>query len=244
MTRLITAVIEPNPIFREGLVRVLSEASEKRCFGFGSLNEVQEAAVAKSNHILFVADLGQDQSVVVAGITYLRSRFPMVSIVILSDCYSDGHMLAALRAGADGYLLKFIGCDVLTRSLDLIVLGEHVFPSQTLDLLRTGRFLEEPAKPSLCDQTKILSAREAEVLNCLSVGCANKVIARQFGITEATVKVHVKAILRKIQVKNRTEAAIWARNHGLEPAAIPPARSLVLAQPAQVESRELVQESR
>jgi DNA-binding NarL/FixJ family response regulator len=105
MTRLITAIIEPNPIFREGLVRVLSEASEKRCFGFGSLDEVREAAIAKSNHILFLADLGQDQRVVVAGITYLRSRFPMVSIVILSDSYSDGHMLAALRAGADGYLL-------------------------------------------------------------------------------------------------------------------------------------------
>jgi two-component system nitrate/nitrite response regulator NarL len=118
-----------------------------------------------------------------------------------------------------------------------------VFPSQTLDLLRTGRFLEEPAKPNVCDQTKVLSAREAEVLNCLSVGCANKVIARQFGITEATVKVHVKAILRKIHVKNRTEAAIWARNHGLEPVAVPLARNPALAPPAQVESRELMQES-
>jgi two-component system nitrate/nitrite response regulator NarL len=127
--------------------------------------------------------------------------------------------------------------------LDLIVLGEHVFPSQTLDLLRTGRFLEEPAKLSVCDQTKVLSAREVEVLNCLSVGSANKVIARQFGITEATVKVHVKAILRKIQVKNRTEAAIWARSHGIEPSAVSYARNPALAPPAHVESRELVRES-
>jgi two-component system nitrate/nitrite response regulator NarL len=62
---------------------------------------------------------------------------------------------------------------------------------------------------------KILSGREVEVIRCLSQGKSNKFIARQWGISEATVKVHVKAILRKIHLSNRTEAALWARDHGL-----------------------------
>jgi DNA-binding NarL/FixJ family response regulator len=69
----------------------------------------------------------------------------------------------------------------------------------------------EPEAPDVRRALESLSAKEAEVLRHLCLGSANKIIARRFGIAEATVKIHVKAILRKLGARNRTEAAVWAR---------------------------------
>jgi two-component system, NarL family, nitrate/nitrite response regulator NarL len=135
--------------------------------------------------------------------------------VVLSGRYSHGHLLHSLRAGASGYLLNDTTCEALIKSLELVSLGAHMLPPQALDLLSGEACGEDPATHAVAHSPQALSSREVEVLRCLSQGKANKVIAREWGISEATVKVHVKAILRKIQVKNRTEAALWARDHGV-----------------------------
>jgi len=104
------------------------------------------------------------------------------------------------------------------KSLDLVMLGEVIFPGAILDLLRQQEARPEPGQETsfseepqeACPPAKGLSVRETVILRCLMDGDSNKIIARKFDITEATVKVHVKAILRKIQAKNRTQAAIWA----------------------------------
>ena len=124
-------------------------------------------------------------------------------------------MLSAFQAGADGYLIKTISSDVLTASLDLVMLGEVVFPSAALNL---GGEADQPAEPVVNQDVnevspRGLSVRETVILRCLMQGDSNKLIARRFDITEATVKVHVKAILRKIHAKNRTQAAIWAASN-------------------------------
>jgi two-component system nitrate/nitrite response regulator NarL len=102
------------------------------------------------------------------------------------------------------------------------MLGEAVFPSAVLGLVREGADdeagedeagFEEPREAEDKLQPKGLSVRETVILRCLMEGDSNKLIARKFDITEATVKVHVKAILRKIRAKNRTQAAIWAATH-------------------------------
>ena len=109
------------------------------------------------------------------------------------------------------------------KSLDLVMLGETVFPSIILDLVRRQAASPEPevaeSQPIIAaigDEEPVpkqLSVRETVILRCLMQGDSNKLIARKFDIAEATVKVHVKAILRKIQAKNRTQAAIWAASH-------------------------------
>ena len=98
---------------------------------------------------------------------------------------------------------------MFVKSLDLVVLGEAVLPVSALDLCYLGGSYEFGVEHRI----KGLSARETMILRCLMDGDSNKIIARKFDITEATVKVHVKAILRKIQAKNRTQAAIWAASH-------------------------------
>jgi two-component system, NarL family, nitrate/nitrite response regulator NarL len=210
-----TVVVDPNPIFREGLVRILSDAGSMNCAGFRSVAEITEAAVAPRERALFLIDLGQDRGIVAHGIGCLKQRFPESIVVVLSERYSHAHMIGSLRAGASGYLIKHTSCEALIKSLELVSLGEQVFPAQALQLLNSAEFLESPAKPAINQPSNTLSTREMEVLCALSQGKSNKIIARQWGISEATVKVHVKAILRKTRAKNRTEAALWARDHGL-----------------------------
>src|SRR5207344_776288 len=136
-------------------------------------------------------------------------------------CDFDG-VLSILEAGANGYVLKQVDYGTLTKSLDLVMLGETVLSSSVIELFTRQskpisggqRLLKGPTRQASEAEyqrtPRKFSNREAEILDCLTRGEANKLIARKFDITEATVKVHIKAILRKIQVKNRTQAAIWA----------------------------------
>jgi two-component system nitrate/nitrite response regulator NarL len=213
-------IVEPNPIFREGLVQILRKAGFANCVAVNSLLDLGDDAVAPSESSLVLLDFGSEAGVIGAAIAGLRSRVPQSRIVVLAEAYSDHALIEAIKAGAEGFMMKFIDCEALVKSIELVMLGGHVFPSQVLALLGTEHHRDAYEKQETRHVIKTLSSREIDVLTCLSSGSSNKVIARQFGIAEATVKVHVKAILRKIQAKNRTEAAIWARRHGLDQDAV------------------------
>lgn len=149
-------------------------------------------------------------------IELLHGRFPESRLVVLSEQFDYDSMKRAFGAGAHGYLVKDIAVEPLTRSLRLVASGEKVMPSQLVDEL-AHRMVDEPqvlARRAL--EEAHLSLREAQILGCLVLGYPNKVISRRLAITEATVKVHVKAVLRKLNVRNRTQAAILAINGNLD----------------------------
>jgi two-component system nitrate/nitrite response regulator NarL len=127
-----------------------------------------------------------------------------------------------LEAGANGFCLTGSSREVLITSLELVMLGELALPTElVLSMLdaaplssEPGTASEAPDKPKAsAPQPSNLSAREAEILSSLMEGAPNKIIARKLHVAEATVKVHIKAILRKIGVANRTQAAMWAKGH-------------------------------
>jgi two-component system nitrate/nitrite response regulator NarL len=134
-------------------------------------------------------------------------------------------MVSAFRAGANGYFSDVMTCDVFIKSIELMMMGETIFPPAFLSsvLVAESDHLSEAAAPDLDNQAILvtaeraivpqLSPREKTILHCLIEGDSNKCIARKIDIAEATVKVHVKAILRKIRVHNRTQAAVWAVNN-------------------------------
>jgi two-component system nitrate/nitrite response regulator NarL len=146
----------------------------------------------------------------------LRSAAPESRIVVLSNALAAPALAGALDAGADGYLLKNISLQGLTQSLELAMLGEKVFPTQLATLLAEGRANSERPMFRGNSRPNGLSERETAILRCLVSGYPNKVIADQLQMTEASVKVHLKAVLRKIQASNRTQAAIWAINNGFQ----------------------------
>jgi two-component system nitrate/nitrite response regulator NarL len=156
-------------------------------------------------------------------------------IVVLTRRLKDAWFDEALRCGVGGFLSKDAPPEALVPSLQVILLGGHVFTPQRAThksnfvppslVSASANDEADPLPPPVAarlrgsmeklreiaeDPATALSAREGEILNCLVAGMSNKMIARELCIAEATVKVHLKALLRKVNANNRTQAAVWA----------------------------------
>jgi two-component system nitrate/nitrite response regulator NarL len=150
-----------------------------------------------------------------ADLRALRDAFPTARIVVLADDLSVDVLRLAMGGGADGFLIKTVSPEALIQSLQLILLGEKVFPTNLAALLLDMNAVSPQ------HSVRGLSPREQEILQALVTGASNKLIAIRLGITEATVKVHLKTLLRKLDVNNRTQAAIWAMNNGFTAHGVP-----------------------
>ncbi|MCF8708251.1 LuxR C-terminal-related transcriptional regulator [Rhizorhapis sp. SPR117] len=206
-----------NEIVREGLRRILIEERFRILSSVDDschLSDLPTDPMGNGSHIIII-DTGPD-NFGLEQCRELRQRFPDSYIVLLADSFKYEEVAEAFRSGVDGYIVKEISCDPLISSLHLVSLGEKVMPSQLAGAFANGgaTFKRSDWRASITDIN--LSEREVEILRSLILGYANKVISRRLEISEATVKVHVKAILRKLRVSNRTQAAIWAVKHGLE----------------------------
>ena len=149
----------------------------------------------------------------------ITQEFTQVGIVILADRIDRAGLDLAVMGGARAFLPKSVSAAALRLSLELILLGEDLFAAPALpasDRPATAKHL--PAAEASPLRTP-LSPREREILNCLEFGMPNKTIARSLDMAEATVKVHLKAVLRKINAGNRTQAAVWAMNNRQSPSA-------------------------
>jgi two-component system nitrate/nitrite response regulator NarL len=143
----------------------------------------------------------------------------------VADHYRPNDLVSAFRAGANGYFVDVMACDVFIKSIELVMMGETILPTAFLSFIldpdgntpgETAPRDENNPGILLRPETTLvpqLSTREKTILRFLIEGDSNKGIARKMDIAEATVKVHVKAILRKIRVQNRTQAAIWGMSN-------------------------------
>lgn len=152
-----------------------------------------------------------------------RSLFPAARLVLMSETIDLEIMARCFAAGLDGYLMEDIGRQSLVDSLRLVQRGEKVFPSRLAGIIEEyRRQISGPQLSTARLRASRLSEREGEILRLLVTGDPNKLIALRLKISEATVKVHMKSILKKTQARNRTEAALWAitgnRSWGTEPA--------------------------
>jgi two-component system nitrate/nitrite response regulator NarL len=155
-------------------------------------------------------------------IKQVKEHFPEARLVALADHFDFGFVQQGLDAGVNGFCLTGSSREVLITSLELVMLGESMLPGTAVrSILDSMALSTEPeAESKVPDEPKVfdpgarsLSSHEAEILSSLMEGNSNKLIARKLHVTEATVKVHVKAVLRKIGVANRTQAAMWAIDH-------------------------------
>jgi len=210
-----------SPILREGLSKLLSDA--------GVCAHCENPERDAASLIKAVRSRGAD-FVILGGslcetpsqlVTSLRQAAPEVRIVIVTGRDSVNRIADESIAAADGILSSETSSEEMMLSLRLIRLGGRVVPPDLLTRLlgaRPGARRETP-QPSLNKEVapteQLPSPRETEILHYLTEGCSNKTIARELGIAEATVKVHLKGLLRRIRVANRTQAAIWAMNNGI-----------------------------
>ncbi len=210
------SLVGKNEIAREGLRKILSSENFQIR---DSVSDVERFAASLANsarfedaHVILVDNShGND------GLDSCRALAAVkgtARLVLLADHYVFEEVAEAFQHGVDGLIIKEISCDPLIESIRLVAMGEKVFPSQLVDNLINCAPTGEAGDWRAGAASVGLSDREIEILESIMAGMANKVIARQFDICEATVKVHVKAILRKLGVGNRTQAATWAVKHG------------------------------
>jgi two-component system, NarL family, nitrate/nitrite response regulator NarL len=210
-----------NSFWREGIKHVLADT----CFKIHE-DDVADAAPLSSGSaaaaILVIVEATRNPDELSGMIRELKARCCAARIVVLVDDCDLTLILQAYEAGATGVLPTTTGVEILVKSLELIVLGELVFPAALILSGANQALHREPADPPGVPEVKMfaplgdgrgLSTREQEILHLLTQGAPNKVIARHLGVAEATVKVHIKAILRKIRAQNRTQAAMWATTH-------------------------------
>jgi two-component system nitrate/nitrite response regulator NarL len=236
-----------NSIIREGLSRILGDRDFDVSHYSSTVAALQCTDRLSDNEIpsLLLIDTG-NEDLDADNIAVLQKGFPSAYLVLLTDRFDFQVMLRAFRLGIRGYIVKEISCDRLVASLRLVAMGELVLPSQLAEELQSRPEFTGAPEPENTLDTASLSVRELEILSWLMMGCPNKVISRRMDISEATVKVHVKAVLRKLSVKNRTQAAIWAAHHGMRGRCydMEPEVISALPHPAQLpapEIRNLVQ---
>jgi len=224
-----TILIGKSVLMREGIARILRAENFRILASISCLDEL--ASTVRVQQLLFlVVHTSDDFDLVLSQIELIKDQYPNGRIVILADHYVSTEPNLALQAGASGYFVSALSCDAFVKSIELVMMGETVFPPafppSTLPLKNdlhpkaASPPCSEDQKPSRGNAaedttTPQLSPREMAILRCLIEGYSNKSIARKIDIAEATVKVHVKAILRKIRVQNRTQAAIWGMNNAL-----------------------------
>ncbi len=214
-----TVLIEANRLFREGLKHLLAGTRFEVGSEFNTVDLALAAGEAEGGapELVISGQPVKDE----ADLRAIREAFPTARIVVLADDLSVDVLRAAMGGGADGFLIKNVSPEALIQSLQLIMLGEKVFPTNLASMLLDMNAVSPQ------HSIRGLSPREQEILQALVTGASNKMIAIRLGITEATVKVHLKTLLRKIDVNNRTQAAIWAMNNGFTADGAPvPTRGL------------------
>lgn len=145
----------------------------------------------------------------------LRDTENPVPVVMLTTSEEEADLLEALRLGAQGYLLKDMDPDELVAALRRAQQGETVIAPRLTSALARAAQGETRGVPGRMELEELLTPREFEILQHLAEGQSNKVIARELGISDGTVKLHVKSILRKLNVHSRVEAAVIAVERGL-----------------------------
>lgn len=220
MSGVSTAFIDRCALFSEGVREILGNRGFDIVASTHDFEHFFRDYAGLDNISLIIICISDDYDAMERNIRSFREKYPLAKIVILSENYNIQQVQMAFRLSVCGYLLKRINFVTLVKSLELVMLGESLFPADVLMEIGKEHGVDIQVEkeviaysPPSSNSGRGLSTRETQILKCLIQGDSNKVIARRLQIGEATVKVHIKAILRKIRVQNRTQAAIWAVNH-------------------------------
>lgn len=210
-------LIDDNHLSREGLLHILRDRSFNVVASVSNVGKLTAAYDGGTPISLIIVDCDTDAANAYQDLLHLRERYPNAKIAGLAGTDDPALLSTCFSTPVDGLVCKDVSSDAFVKTLDLILAGERVFPAKFISMLLKGA---ETSRPNLSLRQAggaSLSERETQILQCLIIGESNKAIANRLNVTEATIKVHLKSILRKIQVRNRTQAAIWALNNGMQP---------------------------
>ena len=200
-------IIDDHPLFRKGVAQLIAMAPHLEVVAEASSGEQGLAKAKELDPDLILLDLHMTGMGGIETLKAIRDADLECRVMILTVSDNADDLVAAIRSGADGYLLKDMEPEDLLAAIDEALNGRTVIGERLNGLL--ARAIREEATAKQRD-TATLTEREHEILHDLAQGLSNKLIARDLNITEATVKVHVKNLLKKLGFRSRLEAAVWA----------------------------------
>ena len=228
-------VTHPSPLFANGLRQLFAKSHFRPVRVATTLTQDLETYLVSLESAMWLTGIEGSLAATNSLLRKILSANRRVKAVIMAGSQEPAGIVAALKAGAYGYVRQDIGGETLLKSLELVAYGEMIVYPQLVSSetdCAIGRLAENLADDAAYVQTigppaltlplgesdesgdvPSLSRREMLILRMLTQGASNKTIAFKLVITESTVKVHMKAILRKLRLQNRTQAAIWASNN-------------------------------
>ena len=204
-------VADDHPLFRAGVALSLEETGRYAVVGKAADADEAVALATSARPVVALIDLSMPGGGLSA-VQRIRASLPAILVVVLTASESDDDVFAALEAGARGYVLKGVGSDSLVEVLDAVVRGESYVPPHLAARILSTMRRRTPAATPPADPMARLTEREEEILTLVASGLSNKAVALRLDLQEKTVKHHVTSILAKLNVRNRTQAAILAQS--------------------------------
>ncbi|HUY02137.1 MAG TPA: two-component system response regulator NarL [Rhodocyclaceae bacterium] len=204
-------VIDDHPLFRKGVSQLIAMDDQLKLVGEASSGEAGVALAQRMNPDLILLDLNMKGMGGIDTLRALREAGLEARVVMLTVSDHADDLIAAIRSGADGYLLKDMEPEELLARIKDALFGRMVI-SDSLNGLLAQALRDEAV--SAGRSSADLTERERAILACLADGMSNKLIGRELNIAEGTVKVHVRNLLKKLSFRSRVEAAVWAVEHG------------------------------
>lgn len=217
MKKLRILIVDDQAMFRDGVRLILNQQDDFEILGeAGDGGEALEL-IRRTAPDVVLMDLRMPKMGGIEATLKITAEAPSVKVIILTTFEEDEEVFGALRAGASGFLLKDARSENLCDAIRMAARGETwLQPSVASKLVAEfGRLTQRPTPPENNILLELLTRREREVLRCLADGMTNKEIGRRLMVSEGTVKNHMSQVLGKLQVLDRTQAALRARELGL-----------------------------
>lgn len=199
-------IVDDHPLMRKGLAQLLALQGDMQVVGEAAAGADALPLCAREQPDLVILDLNMAGLNGIETLRALRETGSNARIAIHTVSDNPDDLARALRAGADGYLLKDMEPEALIDAIREILDGQLTVSRQLSPVMARALRGNEPAPADMA----ALTEREQQILRLIAEGHGNKAIGRRLDITEATVKVHVKHLLKKLNMRSRVEAAIWA----------------------------------
>ena len=206
-------IVDDHQIVREGLATLLSDEPDVTVLAEAENGAHAVALMGTLSPDVVLMDLVMPEMDGIEATRRLRERDVHAQVLVLTSYVDDQRVGEAIRAGAIGYLLKDVRKDDLLQAIRNAAAG-----APTLHPEAQKHLMQQVAAPRTGSALEALTERERDVLRCIAGGESNKEIARRFKLTEGTVKGYVSAVLAKLDVADRTQAALYAVRHGIEAA--------------------------
>ena len=215
MERMRILLVDDHALFRKGVAALLAARPEVEVVGEAA-DGIEAAARARDTMPdAILMDIRMPRCNGLEAVRQIKQEMPHVRIVMLTVSAEDRDLFAAIKSGAEGYLLKDMEPQQLYDKLDGLRRGEAPISGGLAARILTEFRSPDKASPAAPASHQNLTQREAEVLELVATGLSNGEIASRLGITENTVKIHLRNILEKLHLQNRIQAAVYAVQQGL-----------------------------